>query len=79
MGLYEESRDMAVVGKTQRPFHQDSSGALQYTPDLRNVYFQVNERCIRKNILIWTYLTAVIKKWHVEISTFSLHFLAIIR
>ena len=52
MGLYEETRDLAVVGKTQRPFHQDSSGALQYTPDLRNVYFQVNERCIRKNILI---------------------------
>ena len=47
MGLHEESRGMIVAGKAHRLMHKDSSGALQYTPDLRNVYFHVNERCIR--------------------------------
>ena len=47
MGLYEESRGLVVVGKAHRPMHKDSSGALQCTPDLRNVYIHVNERCIR--------------------------------
>ena len=46
MGLYEESLGLVVVGKAHRPMHKDSSGAWQYTPDLRNVYFHVNERCI---------------------------------
>ena len=39
MGLYKESRGLVVVGKAHRPKHKDSSGALQYTPDLRNVIF----------------------------------------
>ena len=47
MSLHEESRGLVVVGKAHRPMLKDSSGALQYTPDLRNVYFHVNERCIR--------------------------------
>ena len=48
MGLYKESRDLVFVGKAHRPMHKDSSAALQYTPDLRNIYFHVNERCIRR-------------------------------
>ena len=48
MGLYKESRGLVVVGKAHRPMHKDSSGALQYTPDLRNVCFHVNERCIHR-------------------------------
>ena len=48
MGFYEESRALVVVGKAHRPMHKDSSGAFQYTPDFRNVYFHVNERCIRR-------------------------------
>ena len=47
MGLHEESRGLVVVGKAHKPIHKDSSGALQYTPDLWNVYFHVNERSIR--------------------------------
>ena len=47
MGLYEDSRDLVVVAKVHRPMHKDSNGAWQYTPDLWNVYFHVNERCIR--------------------------------
>ena len=43
MGSYEEIRGLFVVGKAQRTMHKDSSAALQYTPDLRNVYFHVNE------------------------------------
>ena len=48
MSLYEEGRGLVVVGKAQRPMHQDSSDVLHYTPDLRNIYFHVNERCIRR-------------------------------
>ena len=48
MGLYEESRGLVVTGKAHRPMHKDSNGALQYKPDLLNVYFHVNERCIRR-------------------------------
>ena len=48
MSLYEEGRGLVVVGKAQRPMHQDSSDALHYTPDLQNTYFHVNERCIRR-------------------------------
>ena len=47
MGLYEESRGLVVIGKAHRPMHEDSSGALDYTPDLRNIYFHVYERCSR--------------------------------
>ena len=46
MGLYEASRCLVVVGRAQRPMHKNSSGDLQYTPDLRNVYIYDYERCI---------------------------------
>ena len=46
IGLHEESRSLVVVVKVQKSTHKDSSGALQYTPDLRNFCFHVNERCI---------------------------------
>ena len=45
--LYEESRGLVVIGKAQRLMHKDSSGALQYTPNLQIIYFHVNERCCR--------------------------------
>ena len=34
MGLHEDSCGLVVVGKVHRPMHKDSSGALQYKPDL---------------------------------------------
>ena len=40
---------------------------------------QILKDAFGKNILIWTYLTAVIKKCQGEIRTYSLNFLAIIR
>ena len=48
MKLYEEIRGLVVIGKAHRPMHEDSSGALDYTPDLRNIYFHVYERCSRR-------------------------------
>ena len=34
MDLYEYSRGLVVVGKAQRPMHENPNGALQYMPDL---------------------------------------------
>ena len=48
MGLYEEIRGLAVIGKVHRPMHEVSSGALDYTSDLQNIYFHVNERYSRR-------------------------------
>ena len=48
MDLYEEIRHLVVVGKAQRLMHKNSIGASQYTLVLQNVYFRVNERCIRR-------------------------------
>ena len=57
MSLYEDGRCLVVVGKAQRSMHQDSSDALHYTPDLRNIYFHVNERYIRR---IFPYLDTML-------------------
>ena len=47
MGLDEESCSLVVIHKAQSLVYKDSSGALQYPPDLQILYFLVNERCIR--------------------------------
>ena len=72
MGLYKESRGLVVVGKAHRPMHKDSSGALQYTPDLQNVCFHVNERCIRR---IFPYFNGrMLPIWNTNANSFSSQF-----
>ena len=41
------SQDLCIISKAKRPIGRDETGVVIYTNDLRNVYFDFSEQCVR--------------------------------